>query len=107
MVDLLRSPDLTERIEMAWNLGGPGLYQEHLEYLQKQPLETVVQSRIYMTKVHKTFKSDVFYPTKIWSEIKHQFRELDVCDDIPDLNQVINEDDNVNISFHVYELKTS
>ena len=57
-----------------------------------------------MTKIYKTFQSDVFYPMKIWNQTKKQFRELDVCEDIPDLGNVIKEDENINISFHVYEL---
>ena len=57
-----------------------------------------------MTKIHKTFKSDVFYPLNTWNETKQLFRELEVCDEIPNLGQVIQEDENVNISFHVYEL---
>ena len=57
-----------------------------------------------MTKVYKTFQCDVFYPIQTWDNLKHRFRELDVCDDIPELGQIINDDGNVKISFHVYEL---
>jgi hypothetical protein len=57
-----------------------------------------------MTKIYKTFKCDAMYPIKTWNEARKQFSELEFCEQIPDLGQIINEDQNVNISFHVYEL---
>lgn len=58
-----------------------------------------------MTKIYKTFQSDAFYPMKTWNQTKQQFRELDVCEDVPDLGNVIKEKEDISISFHVYESK--
>ena len=88
---------------MAWNIGGPGLYEAQFEYLKEHPRHTH-QFRIYMTKIYKDYDCDVFYPTETWNEILHNFRELKISEDVQDLGQIINDDGNVAISFHVYEL---
>ena len=101
---LLRLPEFTERLDLAWNLGGPGIYQDQLEYLHARLPKEVMISRVYMTKVHKKFECDAFYPIKTWNKVKDNFVELSVCDDIPMLQKKVVDEENVSISFHVYEL---
>ena len=100
---LLRLPEFTERLDLAWNLGGPGIYQDQLEYLHARP-EEVDSFRVYITKVYKMFGCDAFYPIKTWNKVKDNFVELSVCDDVPMLQKKVVDKENVSISFHVYEI---
>ena len=99
----MRDTNFKQDVSDAWNIGGPGLYQEQLEYLEKQPND-VEKFRVYMTKIYKTFPCDVFYPIQTWNRLKYKFQELKLCDGIPHLGQIINDNDDVQISFDVYEL---
>ena len=93
-----------QKVKEAWNIGGPGLYQEHLDKLENYSKD-IRDLKIYMTKIYKTFECDAFYPIQAWHRLQGRFQELTVCDDIPHLGQIITDNGNVKMSFHVYELK--
>ena len=58
-----------------------------------------------MTKVHQIFPCDVFYPMQTFNTLRPRFRELQICNEHPyQLGQIISDDGDVKISFHVYEL---
>ena len=104
VINTLRSPDIVEKTSMAWNLGGPSIYNDHLTYMRQHPKD-LFACQVYMTKIYKTFNCDVFYPLKSWNNVIGRFKELPVSDDIPyPLGQMIKDDENVDISFHVFEL---
>ena len=94
---------------MAWNLGGPSIYKDHLDYIsQHEHSKDIMACQVYMTKIYKTFNCDAFYPLKTWNNVIGRFKELPVSDDIPyQLGQIVKDDGNVDISFHVFELSGS
>ena len=103
----MQSAEILEKTDTAWNLGGPSIYKDHLDHIKNQS-KTLFRSKVYITKIYKTFNCDVFYPLETWNTVIDKFRELTVSDDIPyPLGQKIKDDGNVDISFHVYELRLS
>ena len=96
-----------EKTDTAWNLGGPSIYKDQLDHIKDQS-KALFRCKVYITKIYKTFNCDVFYPLEIWNSVIDKFRELDVYDEIPyPLGKKIKDDGNVDISFHVYELRLS
>ena len=72
---------IKKNVKEAWNIGGPGLYEEHLEHLEHHP-ENNQNVKIYMTKIYKDFACNVFYPMKTWNRLQAKFQELTASDDI-------------------------
>ena len=61
-----------------------------------------------MTKIYKKFNCDTFYPLKTWNAVIDKFEELNSSDDIPyPLKQIVKDDGNIDISFHVYDFRYS
>ena len=103
----MQSPEVLQKTDTAWNLGGPNIYKDQLDHIKNQS-KALFRSKVYITKIYKTFNCDAFYPLKTWNNVIGRFKELPVSDDVPyPLAQIIKDDGNVDISFHVFELSGS
>ena len=76
-------------ISEAWNIGGPKVYEAQFQKLNEYPS---VFGKLYLTKVHKTYDCDTFYPTEYIKNLKNTE------------NSDVIEENGIQLSFHVYVL---
>ncbi|XP_023712017.1 dihydrofolate reductase-like [Cryptotermes secundus] len=83
----LQEPPLAETVESAWIIGGSSVYKEAMALPQC--------SRIYLTKIFRTFKCDTYLP-RVPEDSFKRIKDPDVPDQVQEENGLFYE-------YQVYE----
>ncbi|KAG8598460.1 hypothetical protein GDO81_002620 [Engystomops pustulosus] len=87
-LDLLNTPELKEKIDLIWIIGGSSLY--------KEVMDKPVNQRIFLTRILQEFECDTFLP-----EIDLQSYKL--LPGYPGISSEIQEENGIQYKFEVYE----
>ncbi|XP_006004436.1 dihydrofolate reductase isoform X2 [Latimeria chalumnae] len=85
---LLESPELADRVDLVWIIGGSALYKEALEHPS--------QHRLFVTRVLQQFECDTYLP-----EIN--FNKFTLLPEFPGVSSAIQEESGIQYKFEVYE----
>ncbi|KAM4051314.1 dihydrofolate reductase isoform 3-T3 [Anomaloglossus baeobatrachus] len=87
-LELLDTPELKDRVDLIWIIGGSSLYKE----LMDKP----VSQRIFLTRLQQEFDCDTFLP-----EINLQMYKL--LPEYPGISSEMQEENSIQYKFEVYE----
>ncbi|XP_069818953.1 dihydrofolate reductase isoform X1 [Dendropsophus ebraccatus] len=87
-LDLLDTPELKDRVDLIWIIGGSSLY--------KEVLDKPVNQRLFLTRIQQEFECDTFLP-----EIDLQSYRL--LPEYPGITSEMQEENGIQYKFEVYE----
>ena len=102
---MLATPSMKELVSEAWNIGGPSVYDDQLNSLATNDnYLTDGKFRVYMTNIQHSYNCDIFYPMKTWHSVRHHFKELKVCTEVPEVGSVIKDSGGVTYCIQAFEI---
>ncbi|KAM8961163.1 dihydrofolate reductase [Pelodytes ibericus] len=87
-LQLLETPELNDRADLVWIIGGSSLYQE--------VLDKPVNQRLFLTRILQEYECDTFLP-----EI--DFHSFKLLSEYPGISSIIQEENGVQYKYEVYE----
>ncbi|GAB0183399.1 dihydrofolate reductase [Grus japonensis] len=85
---LLDSPELNNKVDMVWIVGGTSVY--------KAAMEKQINHRLFVTRILQEFESDTFFP-----EI--DYKDYKLLTEYPGVPADIQEENGIQYKFEVYE----
>ncbi|XP_007897959.1 dihydrofolate reductase isoform X2 [Callorhinchus milii] len=84
----LDSPELRDKVDLVWIIGGSALY--------KEAMENPAQHRIFVTRILQDFESDTFLPEIDLNKFRHLPK-------FPAIDDGVHEENGIQYKFEVYE----
>uniref|UniRef100_A0A8C5LQS8 Dihydrofolate reductase n=1 Tax=Leptobrachium leishanense TaxID=445787 RepID=A0A8C5LQS8_9ANUR len=89
---LIETPELKDRVDLVWIIGGSSLY--------KELLDKPVNQKLFLTRILKEYECDTFLPDI-------DFHSYKLLPEYPGIPSEIQEENGVQYKFEVYEKKVS